>query len=168
MMRTLRHHTRIFDGALLKLWAQLSVGCLLLLFMAGASATPDRYQQLGHKLMCTCGCNQVLLECNHVGCTVSTQEEAELRTALARGDSDQLVLQDFVQKYGPTVLAAPPESGFNLVAWIAPGVVFLLAMLGTALVIRKWKLHTVEMPAAIGADPHTAAILDKVRKETEL
>lgn len=167
-MRALGPRTRIIDCSLFKIWVQLSAGCLLLLFMAGASNTSSRYQQLGHKLMCTCGCNQVLLECNHVGCTVSTQEEAELRTALARGDSDQLVLQGFVQKYGPTVLAAPPESGFNLVAWIAPGVVFLLAMFGAALVIRKWKLHTVAMPAPIGADPHTTAILDKVRKETEL
>lgn len=167
-MCALGPRTRIIDRSLFKIWVQLSAGCLLLLFMAGASNTSSRYQQLGHKLMCTCGCNQVLLECNHVGCTVSTQEEAELRTALARGDSDQLVLQGFVQKYGPTVLAAPPESGFNLVAWIAPGVVFLLAMFGAALVIRKWKLHTVAMPVPIGADPHTTAILDKVRKETEL
>lgn len=168
-MRTLCSHTRMFDRSLFKTWAQLSVACLLLLFMVGASNTFDRYQQLGHhNLICTCGCGQILLECNHVGCTVSTQEEAELRTAIARGDSDQLILEDFVQKYGPTVLAAPPESGFNLVAWIAPGVVFLLAMFGAAFVIRKWKLHTVAMPAPIGADPHTTVILDKIRKETEL
>ncbi len=167
-MGAIQPHTRLFDRSLFRIWAQLSVACLLLLFMAGAGNTSDRYQKLGHKLMCTCGCGQVLLECNHVGCTVSTQEEGELRSALDRGDGDQLILQNFVQKYGPTVLAAPPESGFNLVAWIAPGVVFLLAMFGTALVIRKWKLHTVAMPAEIATDPHTTAILDKVRKETEL
>lgn len=168
-MRTPQSPKRIFDRSLLKIWAQLSLACLLLLFMAGASNMSDRYQQLGHhNLICTCGCGQILLECNHVGCTVSTQEEAELHNALARGDSDQLILQNFVQKYGPTVLAAPPESGFNLVAWIAPGLVFLLAMLITALVIRKWRLHTVAMPAEIAADPHTNAILNKVRKETEL
>jgi len=167
-MRGLQPHTRILDRLFLRTFLQVSAACLLLLFMVGAGNTPDRYQQLGHKLMCTCSCGQVLLECNHVGCTVSTQEEGELRTALERGDSDQLILQNFVQKYGPTVLAAPPESGFNLVAWIAPGVVFLLAMFVTALVIRKWKLHTVAMPAEIATDPHTTAILDKVRKETEL
>jgi cytochrome c-type biogenesis protein CcmH len=168
-MGKLRSYTRIFDRSLFKIWAQLSVACLLLLFMAGASNTADRYQQMGHHdLICTCGCGQILLECNHVGCTVSTQEEGELRNALDRGDSNQLILQDFVQKYGPTVLAAPPESGFNLVAWIAPGAVFLLAMLVTALVIRKWKLQPVTMPAEMATDPHTNAILDKVRKETEL
>lgn len=75
-MRLLRPYTRIFDRSLFKIWAQLSVACLLLLFMAGASNTADRYQQMGHhQLICTCGCGQILLECNHVGCTVSTQEE---------------------------------------------------------------------------------------------
>jgi cytochrome c-type biogenesis protein CcmH/NrfF len=162
------YFSRLFDRSLLRIWVQLSAACLLLLFMAGASNTSDRYQRLGHQLICTCSCGQVLLECNHVGCTVSTQEEAELRTALARGDSDQLILQGFVQKYGPTVLAAPPERGFDLVAWIAPGLVFLLAMFGTAFLIRKWKLQPVAMPPELAADPHTNEILAKVRKETEL
>jgi cytochrome c-type biogenesis protein CcmH len=168
-MRAFRPNLRIFDRLLLRTFVQVSAVCLLLIFIVGAGDTSARYQQMGHhQLICTCGCGQILLECNHVGCTVSTQEEGELRTALDRGDSDQLILQNFVQKYGPTVLAAPPESGFNLVAWIAPGVVFLLAMFVTAFVIRKWKLHTVAMPAEVSTDPHTTAILDKVRKETEL
>lgn len=165
-MRTLSS-SRVFDRSLLRIWGQLTVACLLLIFMAGAGDSTSRYQKLGHQLMCTCGCNQVLLECNHVGCTVSTQEEAELRVALQRGDSNQLILQSFVQKYGPTVLAAPPEHGFDLVAWIAPGLFLLLATLGTALLIRKWRLHTVAMPQT-PTDPHTKAILSRIRRETEL
>ncbi len=160
--------SRFFDRSLLRTWCQLAVACLMLVFLVGAGDPAARYNQLGHQLMCTCGCNQVLLECNHVGCTVSTQEEAELRQALDRGDSGQLILQNFVQKYGEVVLAAPPKSGFNLVAWIAPGVVFLLATLGTALLIRKWKLHTVPMPAEMAADPHADAIRERVRRETEI
>ena len=159
--------SRVFDRSLLRIWGQLTVACLLLIFMTGASDSTPRYQKLGHQLMCTCGCNQVLLECNHVGCTVSTQEEAELRVALQRGDSNQLILQSFVQKYGPTVLAAPPEHGFDLIAWIAPGLFLLLATLGTALLIRKWRLHTVAMPQA-PTDPQTEAILSRIRRETEL
>lgn len=147
---------------------QLSAVCLLLIFSVGAADNSARYNSLGHQMICTCGCTQVLLECNHVGCTVSTQEEAELRDALARGDSNNLILQNFVQKYGPTVLAAPPERGFDLVAWIAPGLVFLLAMMGTALLIRKWRLHTVAMPQQAAADPHLDAIRSRVRSETEI
>jgi cytochrome c-type biogenesis protein CcmH/NrfF len=37
-----------------------------------------------------------------------------------RGDNDDLVLQGFVQEYGPTVIAAPTSTGFNRVAWIMP------------------------------------------------
>ena len=71
----------------------------------------------------------------HAGRRLNCETRSIAATAI------NLILQNFVQKYGPTVLAAPPQSGFNLVAWIAPGLVFLLAMMGTALVIRKWKLQ---------------------------
>ena len=164
-----RKFFRHFDRATLRIWLQLSAVCLLLIFSVGAADTAARYSSLGNqKLICTCGCNQLLLQCNHLGCTVSTQEEAELRNAIARGDSNNLILQNFVQKYGPTVLAAPPEKGFDLVAWIAPGLVFLLATLGTALLIRKWKLHTVAMPQEAGVDPRLDAIRSRIRRETEI
>jgi len=165
-----RHSERSEESmqSVLRLWMQISAVCLLLIFAVGAGDTTARYNNLGHQMICTCGCNQVLLECNHVGCTVSTQMEGELRTALDRGDSNSLILQNFVQKYGPTVLAAPTEKGFNLVAWIAPGVVFLLATLGTALLIRKWRLHTVAMPQDMNSSPQMEAIRNRIRRETEL
>ena len=92
--------------------------------------TDARFNKLGHQLMCVCGCNQVLLECNHVGCQYSDRMRNELAAGLDRGDSGSLVLQSFVQKYGNTVLAAPTSSGFNVVAWITPFAVFALALLG--------------------------------------
>lgn len=157
-----------FDRGLLRLWLQLSAACLLLVFTVGAGDNAARYNQLGHQMICTCGCTQVLLECNHVGCTVSTQMEAELQDALARGDSNERVLHVFVQKYGPTVLAAPPVSGFNLVAWITPGIIFLLATLGTALLIRSWKLRSLPMQKETAANPRMDSIRAKIRRETEL
>jgi cytochrome c-type biogenesis protein CcmH/NrfF len=44
----------------------------------------------------------------------------ELAAGLDRGDSDDLTLQSFVQKYCSTVIAAPTNVGFNRVAWIVP------------------------------------------------
>ena len=44
----------------------------------------------------------------------------ELIASLDRGDNDDLILQGFVQNYGPTVIAAPTASGFNYVAWVMP------------------------------------------------
>ena len=33
--------------------------------------------------------------------------------SVARGDSDDLILQAFVQEYGPKVLSEPPTKGFD-------------------------------------------------------
>ena len=143
---------------------------LLLLLLAAPLMADNaaRYQKLGHhNLICTCGCNQILLECNHVGCTVSGTEIKELNTALDRGDADDLILQGFVQKYGPTVLAAPTTTGFNLVAWITPVVIVGLGFLGAVFLVRNWKLRPATAPAPSG-NRTTDQYRDRVREETEL
>lgn len=112
------------------------VALTMTLLGAGEDA---RFNDLGHKMMCACGCRQILLQCNHVGCQYSDRMRNELSAALGRGDSDNLVLQAFVQKYGQTVLAAPTTSGFNWVAWIMPFIVFLAGIAVGILVILKWR-----------------------------
>jgi len=121
--------------------------------------------------MCICGCGQILLECNHVGCPDSDGMRNELMAAVSRGDSDSLVQQAFVQKYGPTVLAAPTTSGFDRTAWILPGVALFVGFGILILVIRSWKNRPA--PAlADGLTPVEGSKLDQfreqARKETEL
>ncbi|PYX30124.1 MAG: hypothetical protein DMG80_13025 [Acidobacteria bacterium] len=89
----------------------------------GAGDSSDRFDKLGHRMMCACGCGQILLECNHVGCTYSDKMRNELIASLDRADSDDLIMQGFVQTYGPTVIAAPTVTGFNRIAWIMPGII---------------------------------------------
>ena len=113
--------------------------------------------------MCMCGCNQVLLECNHVGCTYSDRMRNELTAGLERGDSDSLVLQSFVQKYGNTVLAAPTTTGFNRIAWIMPFAVFALAILGPVWLVRLWRSHAVAQP--VPRPELDAGELDELRKK---
>src|SRR5579863_9578105 len=139
--------------------------------LAGAGDPGTRFTQIGHQLMCICGCNQILLECNHVGCPDSDGMRNELMAAVERGDSDSLVEQAFVQKYGPTVLAAPTTAGFDRTAWIAPIVAFVLGLSVAVLVIRAWKNRPA--PAiADGLRPVRGAELehfrDQANKETEL
>ena len=140
--------------------------CLAAMLLIGAG-DDARFNKLGHNLMCACGCRQILLECNHVGCSYSDRMRDALSTALTRGDSDDLVLQAFVQKYGPTVLAAPPASGFNLVAWVMPFAVFFSAMGFAVLVVLRWKQRA---PAAAPApdSPELDAMRLRARRETEL
>jgi cytochrome c-type biogenesis protein CcmH/NrfF len=63
----------------------------------------------------------------------------ELMAGLDRAESDDLILQGFVQNYGPTVIAAPTVTGFNRVAWIMPFAALALGMAFVVLVVRSWK-----------------------------
>ena len=170
--------------------------CLAVFIFLGVG-DDKRFDKLGHHLMCICGCNQVLLECNHVGCRDSDRMRNELSAALVAGtdgagtggaatggdssgkittggsgaSSDDTILQGFVQKYGMTVLAAPSTTGFNSVAWIVP---FLALGFGLALlvvIVRAWKSRPV--PAlADGIAPLHGQELERFRqqaqKETDL
>jgi cytochrome c-type biogenesis protein CcmH len=142
-----------------------------LVALLGAGDQSSRFNELGHRLMCACGCNQILLECNHVGCSYSDRMRAELMAALDRGDSDDLVLQAFVQKYGPTVLAAPTKSGFNRVAWVMPYVALLAGLIGVGYVVRIWRSRPLVLPADAPPPVHGAELehfREVARKETEL
>ena len=139
-------------------------------FSLGATDASSRFNDLGHRLMCTCGCAQLLGECNHVGCPESGRERNELTAAIAAGKSDKEILNWFAAKYGATMLAAPTTEGFNLVAWIAPFAVFGAALLGTVLLVRRWSVG--KTLAAAGADsasmdPAERERREKIRRDTE-
>jgi len=134
-------------------------------FTLGASDAASRYTDLNHRLMCTCGCAEILGECNHVGCSNSTAELTELRAGIAAGKSDQEILDGFVARYGAVVLAAPTTHGFDLVAWIAPFAVFAAALLGTILLVRRWTVGKTQVEATV-SDPATDALKEKIRRET--
>ena len=145
----------------------LGIAVLAIAFI-GAD-TDARFNKLGHQLMCMCGCNQVLLECNHVGCAYSERMRGELTASLERGDNDSLALQSFVQKYGNTVLSAPTTTGFNRVAWIMPFAVFAAASALTLWLVRLWKARPPAQPVArpnLGSDEFDE-LRKKARKETE-
>ncbi len=134
-------------------------------FSLGATDASSRFNSLNHRLMCTCGCAEILGECNHVGCPNSTGELEELRAGISAGKSDKEILDSFVVKYGAIVLAAPTTQGFDLVAWIAPFAVFAAALLGTILLVRRWSVGKTPAVAPV-PDPATDALREKIRRET--
>lgn len=154
--------------------------------------TNQRFETLGHRMMCQCGCNQVLLECNHVGCTVSEQMRKEMTAALTTGQmpaesqnsrqetggkvlkaslSDDEILQAFVNKYGPVVLAAPTAKGFNRVAWIVPYLALVLGFGLMAVIVKKWKGRPQPLAVAAAGSVSTDEMDEfrrRARQETEL
>jgi len=121
-------------------------------------------KELGQKLMCVCGCNQILGSCNHVGCSYSHEMMKEVEDRIARNEPDDLTLQAFVQEYGPTVLSSPPAKGFNRIAWIAP-IVFPLVALGLLWdVVRRWK----RKGAATASGPRVSAdLIARAQRESD-
>jgi cytochrome c-type biogenesis protein CcmH/NrfF len=154
---------------MLRRMAQGLVVCLLAVVMLGAGDANSRFNKVGHEMMCACGCGQILLECNHVSCPTSGPMIGELRQQISSGGTDTSILNWFAAKYGATVLAAPIRGGFDTVAWIVPLGLFVLATLGTAILIRVWKLRGMKQlpvvggPGVVGVD----AMRERIRRETE-
>jgi cytochrome c-type biogenesis protein CcmH len=87
------------------------------------------------------------------------------------GDSDDLILQGFVQDYGPTVIAAPTTTGFNRVAWIMPFVALALGIAFVVWVVRSWRNKPAPALAdgiAIPKGAELDVLREQARKETDL
>ena len=146
--------------------AQLGLIFVALFTLMGVGDDDARFRYLGHHLMCVCGCGQVLLECNHVGCQYSDRMRVELAAALDRGDNDDLTLQSFVQKYGTTVVAAPSTTGFGRVAWIMPFVALIAGLAMVVMVVRNWRNRPA--PAlADGIQPLRGPELERYREQAD-
>ena len=167
-------------------WLQALLVFSLAIVMLGAGDTAEkRFERVGHNMMCVCGCGQILLECNHVGCPDSDRMRKELQAQITgnganptggsgsggfgAGGSDKQILQWFTAKYGAIVLAAPIRGGFDNVAWIAPIALFLAAILGTVFIIRIWKSRTQQrVPLKIRGmtSSGTDELRERIRRET--
>jgi cytochrome c-type biogenesis protein CcmH len=124
-----------------------------------------RAKVLGGKLMCVCGCVQVLIYCNHIGCTYSHDMLKELDQDVARNEPDDLTIQAFVQNYGPAVLSEPPTKGFNWAAWIVPIVAPLIALFAVWEVVRRWRQRAMLVPA--GGPKISPELLARAHREAE-
>ena len=87
---------------------------------------------------------------------------AYLVRAHAQGWSEAHVKRALVAQFGPQVLAAPPRSGFGLVAWIAPVAAVLAGAVLAVWLARRWLRRrgaTDGQPALADGDPaHRAAL----------
>jgi cytochrome c-type biogenesis protein CcmH/NrfF len=144
---------------------------LLSTFLFLAAGDDARVDRIGHQVICMCGCNQVLLECNHLGCPYLSRMKQELTAAVDRGDSDTTITQFFVQTYGTLVLAAPPNHGFNRVAWIMPYVALLGGITLVVFIVWIWRKRPVRVHASVPTPVRGEELTrfrEQARKETGL
>ncbi|MCS7313094.1 MAG: cytochrome c-type biogenesis protein CcmH, partial [Acidobacteria bacterium] len=141
----------------------LSGGLLL-----GAAPAPETRLTVGdvnRQVVCQCGCNMVLHGCT---CEFARQMNAEIQSMIDERLNLPAILQRLQEKYGPTVLAAPPKRGFFATAWVLP---FIALGLGGGLIAyylrrraRPTPLASAEMspPEDPALDTRLRSILESV------
>ena len=94
---------------------------------------------------------------------IARQMRQIVRDQLSQGASREEILDFFAQRYGPDILASPPKSGFNLLAWLIPVVGMGAALIAGWLVIRSMaarRLASADRPVSMQADldPYLAMV----------
>jgi cytochrome c-type biogenesis protein CcmH/NrfF len=109
--------------------------------LIGAPAAAAREEQadladISDEVMCVvCGVPLELAQ-------EAPQAEAErnfIRKLIAAGETKDEIKDALVAEYGEQVLAVPGDEGFDLAAWVVPGLAFLLAAGGIALALHRWR-----------------------------
>lgn len=119
---------------------------ILPLWVVNLTAQSDRAKQVGLHLKCMCkGCDMSAGGCSHPGgafsgpCPTAKAMMKDVDEHIAKGETDEQIIQAFVNQYGAIIYVEPPKHGFGLVAWILP---FFYTACGLAVVvffIRKWR-----------------------------
>ena len=136
--------------------AALSLG---LAPVAAVAATPRAsLPDIEDEVMCTI-CGTLLAESES---PQADRERALIRKLIAEGEDKGQIKDALVAQYGPRVLATPSGHGFDLLAWIVPGVGILLGAVAIALTLirlRRRGSDQTEPPPEL--DPADAARLSE-------
>jgi cytochrome c-type biogenesis protein CcmH len=129
--------------------------------VAMPSASPDSepairegYEKVAKEVACWCGCaRQSLYECT---CGFAHQRREELEASLRTGKTPEELIAGLVAEHGEQVRFVPQAKGFNLLAWIGPGIVILLAGVGVVLVLLKWSSRPERAIRSVPTDDQEA------------
>jgi cytochrome c-type biogenesis protein CcmH/NrfF len=150
-------------------------GALPMVSAFGDAQQPDHTHQLGMKVRCMCGgCNDSAGGCYHVGgafsgpCETALGMLKKIDERIAQGNSDDLIVQSFVQEYGQAVLTEPPHSGFGRVAWWIPALALIGGFVLVLAVISRWRKQPPSPPvlAVAGHGPQISSeLLERARAQ---
>ncbi len=82
------------------------------------------------------------------------QFRAEIQADLSKGQTEQQIIADFEQKYGPAVLALPTGPGLGTFAWWLPPIILVIGAGVASVLVRAWRRRAA---APAGADAEAGA-----------
>ena len=112
--------------------------------------TVAQRDEVEHRIRCQCGCTLDVFTCRTTdfSCQVSPAMHRDVIALVEGGYGAQEIIDAFVETYGERVLMSPRKSGFNLLAWFAPGVAVLLGGAGILILLRRWNSEKAALPSA--------------------
>jgi cytochrome c-type biogenesis protein CcmH len=140
---------------------RIVLGLLLALVLAPAALAAEPQTTLPDvedEVMCV-ECGTAL---NVSTSPVADREREFIRRRIAEGMSKAEIKAALVEEYGPQVLAVPEGGGFDVAAWLVPGVLALAALIGVGIAAVHWRRRPAG-PASAGPpdlDPDDARRLD--------
>jgi cytochrome c-type biogenesis protein CcmH len=122
--------------------------------------------ELEHRIRCQCGCTLDVFTCRTTdfSCQVSPAMHRDVMALVEGGYGAQEIIDAFVQTYGERARMAPTKSGFNLLAWFAPGVAVLLGGAGILMVLRRWNDEKTQVASARPAGSSVSATSDELAR----
>jgi cytochrome c-type biogenesis protein CcmH/NrfF len=153
-----------------RLFATTLAGLMLVAISARGDDPRPTAKAIGDKVMCLCGCVAILNQCPHHGCSTHEEVQAAIQKLIDEGKSEPEILQALVARYGTRILAAPPARGFNLAAWILPGLGLILGLFVVVVIARRL-LKPADAPVMVPSarvDSKVLAAMEEEMKSTGL
>jgi cytochrome c-type biogenesis protein CcmH len=100
---------------------------------AGAAEPRTTLPDVEDEVMCLI-CGTLLAESDS---PQADRERALIRELIAEGQDKDQIKDALVAEYGPRVLATPSGHGFDLLAWLVPGVVLAAGLVAGIFALRR-------------------------------
>ena len=150
--------------------------------LAQAETVEEETRRIGKQLQCPV-CNGTPV--SDSPSELAGQMRSVIRAKLQAGETEQQIVQYFVERYGDSVLVEPPRRGFTLLVWFGPVLVLVLGGLLLWRLLSGWlrprwstsrlapAAHTASLlaasrnGAATGSEPAALSPVDRARAELD-
>jgi cytochrome c-type biogenesis protein CcmH len=123
-------------------WAWVALAVLVVgvlawaLWPSGSTSDAARAHHLAAELRCP--------DCESLSAAVSQTESArairtDIRHRIAEGESDAVIRQAYVDRYGDSILLKPSSGGLGLVVWGLPVAAVLIGGAALVLTFARWR-----------------------------
>lgn len=113
-------------------------------------------------IMCPLCAGQTIAQSNN---ETSAQMRDLVLKKLRQGETQEEILQYFESRYGERIMAKPNKKGFNLILWVLPFVLVLLAAISIYFLIRRWSSRDQAIPVDHFDEDQPSEYQERLEKE---